>query len=89
MIVSYAPNCGVTYEPHYDNHNSFIIQAQISDQMDQKKEFFVDICKHSLKGKVKQLASLQFQIDCFAKSLLATNSGRYSQYFLRQSYDHS
>jgi hypothetical protein len=27
MIVSDAPNCGVTYDRHYDNHNSFIIQA--------------------------------------------------------------
>jgi hypothetical protein len=27
MIVSDAPNCGVTYDCHYDNHNSFIIQA--------------------------------------------------------------
>jgi len=27
MIVSDAPNCGVTYNRHYDNHNSFIIQA--------------------------------------------------------------
>jgi hypothetical protein len=28
MIVSDAPNCGVTYDRHYDNHNSFIIQAR-------------------------------------------------------------
>ncbi len=27
MIVSDAPNCGVTYDRHYDDHNSFIIQA--------------------------------------------------------------
>jgi len=27
MIVSDAPNCGVTYDRHYDNRNSFIIQA--------------------------------------------------------------
>jgi ribosomal protein L16 Arg81 hydroxylase len=27
MIVSDAPNCGITYGRHYDNHNSFIIQA--------------------------------------------------------------
>ncbi len=27
MIVSDAPNCGVTYDCHYDDCNSFIIQA--------------------------------------------------------------
>ncbi len=27
MIVSDAPNCGVTYNRHYDDRNSFIIQA--------------------------------------------------------------
>jgi len=27
MIVSDAPNCGVTYDCHYDDRNSFIIQA--------------------------------------------------------------
>ncbi len=27
MITSDAPNCGITYERHYDNRNSFIIQA--------------------------------------------------------------
>jgi hypothetical protein len=27
MIVSDAPNCGVTYDRHYDDCNSFIIQA--------------------------------------------------------------
>jgi hypothetical protein len=26
MIVSDAPNCGITYDRHYDDHNSFIIQ---------------------------------------------------------------
>ncbi len=26
-IVSDAPNCGVTYDCHYDDRNSFIIQA--------------------------------------------------------------
>ncbi len=27
MIVSDAPNCGITYDHHYDDRNSFIIQA--------------------------------------------------------------
>ncbi len=27
MIVSDAPNCGVTYNRHYDDRNSVIIQA--------------------------------------------------------------
>jgi len=27
MIVSDAPNCSVTYYRHYDDHNSFTIQA--------------------------------------------------------------
>ncbi len=27
MIVSDAPNCGITYDRHYDDRNSFIIQA--------------------------------------------------------------
>jgi hypothetical protein len=27
MIVSDAPNCSVTYDSHYDDRNSFIIQA--------------------------------------------------------------
>jgi len=27
MIVSGAPNCGITYDHHYDNRNSFIIQG--------------------------------------------------------------
>ncbi len=27
MIVSDAPNCGITYDCHYDDRNSFIIQA--------------------------------------------------------------
>jgi hypothetical protein len=26
-IISDAPNCGVTYDRHFDNRNSFIIQA--------------------------------------------------------------
>jgi hypothetical protein len=25
-IVSDAPNCGITYDRHYEYHNSFIIQ---------------------------------------------------------------
>jgi len=28
MIISDAPNCGVTYNHHYDDRNSFIIQEQ-------------------------------------------------------------
>ncbi len=27
MIVGDAPNCGLTYNHHYDDRNSFIIQA--------------------------------------------------------------
>jgi hypothetical protein len=27
MTVSDAPNCSITYNRHYDDHNSFIIQA--------------------------------------------------------------
>jgi CTP:phosphocholine cytidylyltransferase-like protein len=27
MTVSDAPNCGITYNHHYDNRNSFIIRA--------------------------------------------------------------
>jgi hypothetical protein len=27
MIISDAPNCGATYNCHYDDRNSFIIQA--------------------------------------------------------------
>ncbi len=27
MIVSDAPNCSITYDRHYDDCNSFIIQA--------------------------------------------------------------
>ncbi len=27
MIISGAPNCGITYDCHYDNRNSFIMQA--------------------------------------------------------------
>jgi hypothetical protein len=26
-MVSDAPNCGITYDSHYDNRNSFTIQA--------------------------------------------------------------
>jgi hypothetical protein len=26
-IISDAPNCGITYDRHYDDCNSFIIQA--------------------------------------------------------------
>jgi hypothetical protein len=26
-IVSDTPNCGITYDRHYDDHNSFTIQA--------------------------------------------------------------
>ncbi len=32
MIVSDAPNCGVTYDRHNDDHNSFKIQATGSSQ---------------------------------------------------------
>ncbi len=28
-IVSDAPNCGVTYDRHYDDRNSFITQATV------------------------------------------------------------
>jgi hypothetical protein len=27
MIISDAPNCGINYDHHYDDRNSFIIQA--------------------------------------------------------------
>ncbi len=27
MIVSDSPNCGITYDRHYDDRNSFIVQA--------------------------------------------------------------
>jgi len=27
MIVSDTPNCGITYDHHYDDCNSFIVQA--------------------------------------------------------------
>ena len=27
MILSDTPNCGITYNRHYDDHKSFIIQA--------------------------------------------------------------
>ncbi len=29
MTVSDAPNCSVTYDRHYDDRNSFILQAQV------------------------------------------------------------
>jgi hypothetical protein len=28
MIVSDAPNCGITYDCHYDDRNNFTIQAK-------------------------------------------------------------
>ncbi len=32
MIISDAPNCGVTYDRHYDDRKSFIIQATGDNQ---------------------------------------------------------
>jgi hypothetical protein len=29
MILSDAPNCGLTYNRHYENRDSFIIQATV------------------------------------------------------------
>ncbi len=31
-LVSDAPNCGITYDCHYDDRNSFIIQATVGQR---------------------------------------------------------
>jgi hypothetical protein len=36
MIVSDAPNCGITYDRHYDDRNSFIIQATVRSTLSLK-----------------------------------------------------
>jgi hypothetical protein len=41
MTVSDAPNCSVTYNRHYDNRNSFIIQATDAQDKMWENDFFV------------------------------------------------
>ncbi len=38
MIVSDAPNCGVTYHCHYNDRSSFIIQATVCAEMKRQNE---------------------------------------------------
>ena len=40
-IVSVAPNCGVTYNRHYDDRNSFIIQATESSTRASFRKWFI------------------------------------------------
>jgi hypothetical protein len=39
MIISDTPNCGITYNRHYDDRNSFIIQAT-GESVFEKFNFF-------------------------------------------------
>ncbi len=41
-IISDAPNCGVTYDCHYGDHNSFIIQATGQCGQDDEEERSVE-----------------------------------------------
>ncbi len=45
-ILSDAPNCGVTYDRHYDDRNSFIMQA--TGENDREKKISLgEFLKHS------------------------------------------
>jgi hypothetical protein len=49
MIVSDTPNCGITYNRHYDDRNSFIIQAtECHRSVPSENEFFIFPTKHQL-----------------------------------------
>jgi hypothetical protein len=73
MIVSDAPNCGITYDRHYDDRNSFIIEATGNE----------DDCNNSLiaffveapKKKVDEILS-QFPAFVSPSAVVVDDVGR-------------
>ncbi len=77
-IVSDAPNCGVTYNHHYDNHNSFIIQAPDLTTFDLRKDMVTQYLIESLENEGISAASFCRQVaalvpDMFCNFYLAKN----------------
>jgi hypothetical protein len=66
MIVSDAPNCGVTYDRHNDDHNSFITQATDSllepqsPLLQETAQTFTDNAIIYVSSNRKHLGNLQF-----------------------------
>ncbi len=65
MIISDAPNCGITYDDHYDNRNSFIIQAT--------GHFVTIICHSRLRFCQKSFANVNKFTLCDTKIRAALN----------------
>jgi hypothetical protein len=60
-IVSDAPNCGITYDSHYDDRNSFIIQATgVGEVFTGYLQFYLLAAyyTHSQKSAVKSFMTL-------------------------------
>jgi hypothetical protein len=51
-IVSEAPNCGITYDCHYDDRNSFIMQAIVVAHFHCDFNFPVKLIRSLLKGEL-------------------------------------
>jgi hypothetical protein len=55
MIISDAPNCGVTYDHHYDNYNSLIIQATVVEYSVKIKIYLYSMTwRHDAQNNVTQ-----------------------------------
>jgi hypothetical protein len=50
-IVSEAPNCGIPYDRHYGDHNSFIIQAIVVAHFHCDFNFPVKLIRSISKGE--------------------------------------
>jgi hypothetical protein len=62
-IISDALNCGVTYDRHYDDHNSFIIQAtkQTLVNYSHKKFYNIGPCSHFVAFDASEIKSLKIE----------------------------
>jgi hypothetical protein len=62
-IISDAPNCGVTYDRHYDDRNSFIIQATERTLVNYSHKKFYNIgpCSHFVAFDASEIKSVKIQ----------------------------
>ncbi len=57
-IVSDAPNCGITYDQHYDDRNSFIIQALIYLLCSSSPDSFLTIRRPAVQKAMTESAGM-------------------------------
>ncbi len=58
-IISDAPNCGITYNCHYDDRNSFIIQATVYPGMIGAGSLDEQISKILQKEKLYEVENIE------------------------------